>query len=60
MLLRRYWGTWEHDINEDGLDAGSAGSSEKIGRAWWKAFKHVKEQVDLVARKKFGGCLSLK
>jgi len=62
MLLRRHWGPWEHDIDAVGADTGSVGSmpSEKIGKAWWTAFRHVKEQVDLVARKKFGGCLSLK
>jgi DNA repair protein REV1 len=62
MLLRRYWGTCEHDVGGDGADAGSAGSdsSENIGKAWWKAFREVKEQVDLVARKKFGGSLSLR
>jgi DNA repair protein REV1 len=62
MLLRRYWGTWEHDVGEHGAEVESSGSlsSEQIGRAWWNAFKHVKDQVDLVARKKFGGSLSLR
>jgi DNA repair protein REV1 len=59
MLLRKYWEKWEHDVDEDGADAGSV-SSQSIGKAWWKAFRHVKEQVDLVARKKFGGTLSLR
>jgi len=35
-------------------------TAEAVGKAWWAAFKRVKEQVDLVARKKFGGCLSLR
>jgi len=62
MLLRRYWGLWEHDVGEEGADTGSAKSvsSENVGKAWWKAFRQVKEQVDLVARKKFGGSLSLR
>jgi DNA repair protein REV1 len=55
VLLRRYWGIWEHA--ED--DKGDA-AVETVGRAWWMAFRRVKEQVDLVARKKFGGCLSLR
>jgi len=61
ILLRRYWGIWEQDV--DGIDTGSTkrvSSGEKIGKAWWKAFRDIKEQVDLVARKKFGGSLSLR
>ena len=61
ILLRRYWGMWEQDV--DGIDnesAGSVSSGEKVGKAWWKAFRDVKDQVDLVSRKKFGGCLSLR
>ena len=52
---------WEQDV--DGIDnesAGSVSSGEKVGKAWWKAFRDVKDQVDLVSRKKFGGCLSLR
>jgi len=60
MLLRRYWGMWEHDVGEDVVDTETTESSEEIGKSWWKAFRDVKQQVDLVARKKFGGCLSLK
>lgn len=62
MLIRRYWGMWEHEVGEDGVDVESGGSvsSLPVGQAWWKAFRHVKEQVDLVARKKFGGSLSLR
>ena len=58
ILLRRYWGTWEHDVGEDLASPGSL-SSEQVGRAWWNALRHVKDQVDLVARNKFGGSLSL-
>jgi DNA repair protein REV1 len=62
MLLRRYWGRWEHDVGEDGANTASmeSVSGEQVGRAWWNAFRHVKDQVDLVARKKFGGSLSLR
>lgn len=57
ILLRRYWGNWER---EDGSEVGGATLEEKVGRAWWRAFRQVKDQVDLVARKKFGGAVSLK
>lgn len=55
VLLRRYWGMWEH-----AGDNGGGTSAETVGEAWWTAFRRVKEQVDTVARKKFGGCLSLR
>jgi DNA repair protein REV1 len=61
MLIRRYWGMWEHEVGEDvDVESGGSVSSLPVGQAWWKAFRHVKEQVDLVARKKFGGSLSLR
>ncbi|KAF7336714.1 DNA repair protein [Mycena venus] len=55
VLLRRYWGDYEH-FDELGYDAEDA----KVAEAWWKAFRDVKERIDLVARKKFGGKLSLR
>lgn len=55
VLLRRYWGMWEH-VGDNGEGSGA----ETVGRAWWMAFRRVKEQVDVVARRKFGGCLSLR
>jgi DNA repair protein REV1 len=62
MLIRRYWAMWEYEVGEDGADVESTGSvsSLPVGKAWWKAFRDVKEQVDLVARKKFGGSLSIR
>ncbi|KAI0333117.1 DNA repair protein [Cubamyces sp. BRFM 1775] len=66
VLLRRHFGAWE-DVPQDSDKDGAVGverlgrvTSEVIGRAWWKAFKEVKMKMDLAARKKFGGCLSLK
>jgi DNA repair protein REV1 len=55
VLLRRYWGDYERfeAVGEDAEDA-------KVPEAWWKAFRDVKERIDIVARKKFGGRLSLR
>ncbi|KAJ7118629.1 hypothetical protein C8R43DRAFT_1099174 [Mycena crocata] len=55
VLLRRYWGDYEHlaATSEEAEDA-------MVAEAWWKAFRDVKERLDLVARKKFGGRLSLR
>ncbi|TFK84014.1 DNA repair protein [Polyporus arcularius HHB13444] len=68
VLLRRHFGAWEHVPEpESGAQEpeGVGGrpariTSEYVGRAWWRAFKEVKEKMDVAARKKFGGCLSLK
>ena len=61
VLLRRNFGVWE-DAPELDEEAGRPArvTSEYVGRAWWKAFREVKEKMDAAARKKFGGCLSLK
>ncbi|KAJ7084799.1 hypothetical protein B0H15DRAFT_783559, partial [Mycena belliarum] len=55
VLLRRYWGDYEHV-------GGTAEEMEdsRVAEAWWKAFRDVKERIDIVARKKFGGKLSLR
>lgn len=58
VLLRRHFGLWEDVSSQD--DDARPGTSEYVGRAWWKAFREVKTQMDAVARKKFGGCLSLR
>lgn len=69
ILLRRNFGAWEHaeeaDEEDRTLDGGGADrkapyTSEVIGRAWWKAFREVKEKMDVAARKRFGGSLSLR
>ena len=62
ILLRRYWDVWEHHADNDGEGGVLVGWSEdrEVGKAWWKAFRAVKGQVDVVARKKFGGSLSLR
>lgn len=59
ILLRRNWEVYERaSCAEENRDGSS--TTENIGRAWWKAFWEVKAKVDTVARKRFGGSLSLK
>lgn len=60
VLLRRYFSMWEDSPPLESIDLGGQITSEVVGRAWWKAFKEVKEKMDIMARKKFGGRLSLK
>ncbi|KAJ7773410.1 hypothetical protein B0H16DRAFT_1714296 [Mycena metata] len=56
VLLRRYWGDYE-DFEPLGDEDPEV---MKVAEAWWKAFRDVKERIDIVARKKFGGRLSLR
>ncbi|KAM5542799.1 hypothetical protein V8D89_003760 [Ganoderma adspersum] len=63
VLLRRHFGVWENVPELVGEDAGGRPArvtSEYVGRAWWRAFREVKAKMDAAAKKKFGGCLSLK
>lgn len=55
VLLRRYWGASE--LVDDELDGSQV---DPVGRAWWAAFREIKEQMDVIARKRFGGSLSLR
>jgi DNA repair protein REV1 len=57
VLLRRYWGSYEIP---DVFDIPSQSTTREVADAWWAAFRQVKEDVDVVARKKFGGRLSLR
>ncbi|KAG7095614.1 hypothetical protein E1B28_006339 [Marasmius oreades] len=59
ILLKRYWAPFElgydeEDENPDYLRRG------KVGEAWWNAFKTVKTQMDAIAKKRFGGKLSIR
>lgn len=61
VLLRRHFASWEDAPEDDGPPTLKAPyTSEAVGRAWWRAFREVKSKMDAVARKKFGGCLSLR
>ena len=64
VLLKRHFGVWE-EVGREWVEAEmpprpARMTSEYVGRAWWRAFWEVKGKMDVVARKKFGGCLSLK
>ncbi|KAF8626302.1 hypothetical protein AX15_004972 [Amanita polypyramis BW_CC] len=56
ILLRRHWGA--HETVEG--DAEPATQVDRVGEAWWQAFRGVKEQLDSEVRRKFGGSISLK
>ncbi|EAU81859.1 REV1 [Coprinopsis cinerea okayama7 len=56
VLLRRFWPGSE--LIEEGEPDGS--QTDRVGQAWWDTFRELKEKMDVVVRKKFGGCLSLK
>ncbi|THG97509.1 hypothetical protein EW026_g4505 [Hermanssonia centrifuga] len=63
VLLRRNFGLWEHVSADDlGIVEKREGqyTSEFVGRVWWNAFREVKKKMDEVARKRFGGSLSLR
>ncbi|KAJ7590708.1 hypothetical protein C8J56DRAFT_540169 [Mycena floridula] len=49
VLLRRHWGSFEHADEADNVPLG-----------WWRAFRQVKEKMDVVHRKRYGGKISLK
>ncbi|KXN91972.1 DNA repair protein rev1 [Leucoagaricus sp. SymC.cos] len=56
VLLRRVWEVFEdRDLETEPKDP-----NERAAVAWWKAFREVKRRLDEVARKRFGGKLSLK
>ncbi|KAJ7650454.1 hypothetical protein FB45DRAFT_18894 [Roridomyces roridus] len=53
VLLRRYWGDYEHFDQPEEEDA-------RVAMAWWRAFRSVKDRLDVVACKKFGGRLCIR
>ncbi|KAJ7272856.1 hypothetical protein C8J57DRAFT_1225190 [Mycena rebaudengoi] len=44
VLLRRYWGPYEHFE-----DMGGEAEDAAVADAWWTAFRDVKERLDIVA-----------
>ncbi|KAI5987483.1 hypothetical protein EDD15DRAFT_2173399 [Pisolithus albus] len=60
VLLRRHWGFYEHHDLVETEPVTQRMTWEKIGRAWWAAFREVKSSVDAIATKRFGGTLCLK
>ncbi|PBK98552.1 DNA repair protein [Armillaria gallica] len=61
VLLRRKWRDFEHETFEpDEYDSEETRTRRAVAEAWWKTFRDVKEEMDVVARRKFGGKLSLR
>lgn len=56
VLLRRMWGECE----DEDYQTKCQDPNERPAIAWWKAFKEVKKRLDDVAKKRFGGKLSLR
>ncbi|KAG5650978.1 hypothetical protein H0H81_010325 [Sphagnurus paluster] len=57
VLLRRHFGGSEYVEEEGHVDLSQG---DQVGEMWWKTFREVKQKMDVVAKKRFGGCLSLK
>lgn len=61
MLLRRNWWDFEHETFElDEDDSEETHTRRDVAEMWWKTFREVKEEMDVVAWRKFGGNLSLR
>ncbi len=61
VLLRRNWRDFEHETFEpDEYDSEEIRTRRAVAEVWWKTFRDVKEEMDVVARRKFGGKLSLR
>ncbi|KAK0200352.1 hypothetical protein DFS33DRAFT_1387562 [Desarmillaria ectypa] len=61
VLLRRNWRDFEHETFEPHEhDSEETRTRRVVAEAWWKTFRDVKEEMDVVARRKFGGKLSLR
>jgi DNA repair protein REV1 len=52
VLLRRFWPGSEYVADEDEPELTQ---TDSVGQAWWDAFRKVKREMDVVARKKLGG-----
>jgi DNA repair protein REV1 len=59
VLLRRFWAGSEFVDDEEDEDVDGS-QVDHVGKAWWGTFRGVKAQMDVVARKRFGGCISLR
>lgn len=58
VLLRRLFPASE--VIDDDDDLLTLSQRDAIGEAWWATFRKVKEQMDQVTRKRFGGGLALR
>ncbi|KAL0578346.1 deoxycytidyl transferase [Marasmius crinis-equi] len=59
ILLKRYWAPFELGYDEEDVDPGYL-QRGRVGEAWWNAFRTVKDQMDGIAKKRFGGKLSIR
>ena len=56
VLSRRFWPASEYLEEEDYVSS----QRDPVGEAWWDAFRRVKDGMDGIARRRFGGRLSLR
>lgn len=56
VLSRRFWPASEYLEEEDLVSS----QRDPVGEAWWDAFRRVKDGMDAIARRRFGGKLSLR
>ena len=56
VLSRRFWPASEY-LEEEDLDSSQR---DLVGEAWWDAFRRVKDGMDAITRRRFGGKLSLR
>ena len=56
VLSRRFWPASEYLEEEDLVSS----QRDPVGEAWWDAFRRVKDGMDAITRKRFGGRLSLR
>lgn len=59
VLLRRLFPALEV-IEDDDDEVMTLSQRDAVGEAWWATFRKVKEQMDQVVRKRFGGGFSLR
>ncbi|KAK1222899.1 deoxycytidyl transferase [Marasmius sp. AFHP31] len=59
ILLKRSWGKFEFGYDEEDEDPGYV-QKGRVGEAWWNAFRAIKDQMDVIAKRRFGGKLSIR
>ncbi|KAH9029068.1 DNA repair protein [Lactarius pseudohatsudake] len=60
-LLRRRWAVWEHaDERDEEPEPGEDIRAEVVGMAWWRAYREVGDNLNVVVRKRFGGSLKFR
>ncbi|KAK7062843.1 deoxycytidyl transferase [Paramarasmius palmivorus] len=59
ILLQKHWRQFEYGYDEEDDDPAYR-QSGRVAEAWWNAFRNVKGQMDSIAKKRFGGKLSIR